>query len=27
VLTAPMLVFFVFLQRYFMAGIAAGAVK
>lgn len=27
VLTAPMLVFFVLLQRFFMAGIAAGAVK
>lgn len=26
-LTAPMLVVFVFLQRYFMAGIAAGAIK
>ena len=26
-MTAPMLVVFVFLQRYFMAGIAAGAIK
>lgn len=26
-LTAPMLIVFVFLQRYFMAGIAAGAIK
>ncbi len=26
-LTVPMLVVFVFLQRYFMAGIAAGAIK
>jgi lactose/L-arabinose transport system permease protein len=26
-LTVPMLAVFVFLQRYFMAGIAAGAIK